>query len=112
MKPLGDSYSKNTFYYELVVRSGDIAIFKQRLRPGEGCLAYEVIKVQKHETYVIKDKKKGIENVILAHEGAPGNEQWGTFGWTYPTLERAKEKYHALLALDSKVKILSKDSKK
>ena len=106
MKPLGDTYSKNTFHYELVVRDGDIAIFKQRLRPGVGCLAYEVIRVQKRAEYTIKG------NVIPAHEAAPGNEEFGSEGWSYPDLERAKKKYHELLLLGSKVKIAPKDSKK
>ena len=91
MKPLGNTFKKNSFHYELVVRDGDIAIFKQRLRPGEGCLAYEVIKVLKAETYEIAG------NTVEAHEYAPGNEAFGRDGWTFPTLERAKAKMRELL---------------
>lgn len=91
MKPLATTFKKNTFTYELVQRDGDIAIYKQRLRPGEGCLAYEVIRVLKAETYEI------MGNTVEAHEYAPGNESFGKDGWTYPTLERAKAKMRELL---------------
>jgi len=91
LKPLGDTYRKNTFHYELVQREGDIAIFKQRLRPGEGCLAYEVIIIQ-------KDPDREFAGVLVpAHERAPGNAEFGKKGWTYPTLDRAKAKMRELL---------------
>ncbi len=91
MKPLGDSYSKNKFHYELICRENDVAIFKQRLRPGAGCLAYEVIIVQQAKEYIIQGA------VIPAHEYAPGNEAFGTLGWSFPTLDRAKAKMKEVL---------------
>ena len=92
MKPLGTTYRKNTFHYEQITRDGDIAIFKQRLREGVGCLAYEVIVIR-------KDPEREIAGVVIpAHERAPGNEEWGRFGWTFPTLERARAKMKELVA--------------
>lgn len=96
MKPLGDSYRKNTYHYEIIKRVGDIAIAKQRLRPGVGCLAYEVIIIQKKEASEIK----GV--IVEAHEAAPGNEQFGNLGWTYPNLERAEKKMAELLKREAK----------
>jgi hypothetical protein len=91
MTPLGDTYRKNGFTYELITREGDIAIFQQRLRPGAGCLAYEVIIVQ-------KDPDRTIAGAFIpAHERAPGNPDWGRYGWTYPTLVRAKAKMSELM---------------
>ena len=90
MKPLGNSFSKNGFHYELVIRRGDIAIYKQRLRPGAGCLAYEVFKVKMVKECTIVGK------LVEAHEAAPGNEEFGRLGWSYPDLERARNKMKEL----------------
>lgn len=97
MKPLPLTFTKNTFFYEQVLRDGQIAIYKQRLnatadKPARGCLAYEVIKMRQIPESEMFGK------VVEAHEAAPGNEQWGTLGWTFPSLERAKVKFHALVA--------------
>lgn len=91
MKPLDNTFSKNTFHYELVIRSGDVAIYKQRLRPGVGCLAYEVFKVKKVKECVIMGKK------VEAHEAGPSNEDFGYIAWSYPDLGRAKKKMAELL---------------
>lgn len=80
------NYSKNKFYYELVLRQDDFAIFRQRLEPGRGCLAYEVIRIRFREESTIFDK------IWPAAEYAPSNEEWGTHGWTLPTLEAAQIK--------------------
>ena len=97
MKPMPLTFVKNTFAYEQVLRNGQIAIYKQRLnatadKPVRGCLAYEVIRIQQ-----IPDGEM-FGRPIEAHETGPSNSSWGTDGWTYPTLERAKAKYHALIA--------------
>lgn len=92
MKSLGTAYKKNTFYFEQVERQGQIAIFKQRLRPGVGCLAFEVIRIREEPERIIQ----GV--TIPAHERAPGNEEWGRHGWTYPTIDDARAKMRALVA--------------
>jgi hypothetical protein len=86
-----ENYKKNSFYYELVKRVDNFAIFKQRLRPGVGCLAYEVIVIRSYETHM-----RG-ENVVQASEFAPGNEEFGKFGWSFPTLEEAEVKFQWLI---------------
>lgn len=91
MTALAPTFSKNTFHYELVVRDDDVAIYKQRLRPGEGCLAYEVFKIKKVKECVIVGKK------VEAHEAGPSNEDFGRIAWSYPDLERAKKKMAELL---------------
>ena len=96
MRPLGTTYKKNGFFYEQVTRHGHFAIFKQRLRPGEGCLAYEVIRVKQVPECTICGK------LIEAHEAAPGNEEWGVLGFTFPTLQAARERLRMLEAKHSK----------
>lgn len=86
------TFSKNTFHYEQILRDGQFAIYKQRLRPGAGCLAFEVIRIKQ----IPESKMFG--SVVEAHEAGPSNEAFGTDGWSYPTLERAKAKFHTLVA--------------
>jgi len=95
IRPLGNSYGRNGYHYELVLRDGDIAIFKQRLRPGVGCLAYEVIRIKVAPECTIKCK------VYPAREVEPGNEDFGVDGWTFPTLDRAKAKMRDLVTAAS-----------
>lgn len=90
-RPLGSTYKKNTFHYELVTRDGDLAIFKQQLRPGVGCLAFEVIRIRVAPALTIMGKD------VPEREIAPSNEDFGSYGWSYPTLAKAKGKYHELL---------------
>ena len=90
-RPLGSTYGKNGFHYELVVRDGDIAIFKQRLRPGVGCLAYEVIRIKSLGESTMFGK------VVPAREAAPSNEDFGFSAWSYSDLVRAKAKMRALI---------------
>lgn len=88
---LGTTFNKNGYTYEQVLRDGNIAIFKQRLRPGVGELAYETIIIQIKPAVTIKGK------FVPEREAAPSDEAFGTLGWSYPTLERAKAKFHELL---------------
>lgn len=92
MKPMPPTFSKNGFHYEQLLRDGQFAIYKQRLRPGAGCLAFEVIKIRQKEESMMFGK------TVEAHEVGPSNEDFGQFGWSYPTLERAKAKFHELVA--------------
>ena len=97
MKPMPLTFVKNTFAYEQVLRDGQIAIYKQRLnatadKPVRGCLAYEVVKIREKEESVM------FGNVVEAHEYGPSNEDFGRWGFSYPDLDRAKTKFHALVA--------------
>lgn len=86
IKPLGPTYAKNGFTFELIVRRGPFAIYQQRLRPGVGCLAYEVIRVKEKQDVTMFNR------LVEAHESAPSNEDWGRWGWTFPTLALAEAK--------------------
>jgi hypothetical protein len=91
MKKLED-FQKNGFYYEQLKRLGFWAIYKQRLDKGKGCLAYEVIKIREREAGEMVIKKTGQVIKFEAAEYGPSNEDFGYFGWSFPTLERAEQK--------------------
>ena len=90
MKLLED-FVKNTFYYELLKRYGNIAIYKQRLRKGEGGLAYEVFHVREREEMIL------FGNICPAAEYGPSNENFGSLAWSMPSLVRAEEKMKELI---------------
>lgn len=94
MKALGN-FNKNGFYYELVEREGNLAIYKQRQRPGVGFLAYELIRVRTLPAGVL------FGQTVEAREACPRNEDWGKFGWTFPTLEAARQKMRDLQMADA-----------
>jgi len=70
---------------------GNLAIYKQRLEEGRGCLAYEVIYIRQRE------ETKLFNNVMPATEYGPSNENFGHFGWSFPDLERAEKKLDELI---------------
>lgn len=90
MIPLPKTFKKNTFFYEQVLRRGDIAIYQQRLREGAGCLAFEVFKIKKCPDW------NSPGGFVPAHEAGPSNEEFGKSAWSYPTLEMAKKKMREL----------------
>ena len=99
MKPLGNSYRKNGFNYTIIKRVGDVAIAAQRLgeRTSGTPMAYEVIKVRPCPDAYFTDPATKQKTLVPAHETAPGNEEWGTRGWTFPTIDRAEAKFADLV---------------
>lgn len=91
-RPLGETYAKNGFHYEQVIRDGNVAIFKQRMRPGEGELAFETIVIRVAPAATMFGKE------VPAREIGPSNEDFGVWGWSFDSLVRAKAKMAELLA--------------
>jgi len=87
-KPLKESFSRKGFTYTVVKREGDKAIYEQK--SGKKILAYEVIKIRRHNGYTIA----GV--FMEPAETYPSDNDWGTFGWTYSSLEQATVKYNTL----------------
>lgn len=100
MEPIVN-YTKNGFYYQLVKRQGDWAIFRQSTvkdstAPLDVGVAWEVfkIKVSKEAEWEVTDKA-GNKTLLKVEpkECAPSNEEIGRGrAWSCPTLKRAREK--------------------
>lgn len=90
MKPLPDSYVKNTYLFQLVERDCDVCIYRQ-LDNGR-TVGFEVFEVQKLRERIIQGR------VLEAREATPSNEQWGQKGWTFWDLARAKDKAREIIA--------------
>ena len=62
---------------------------------------YEVIRVLVRPEATLKDRK-GNATLVPEHEGYPGDEQWGRYGFSYKTLAEAETKLASLLASGSR----------
>lgn len=87
-KPLASQFTKIGFSYTQIVRNGDLAIYRQ----FKHVEMFETVVISRHNGYEVAGSK------IEPAETYPSSEQWGTKGWTYSTLEHAKEKLAALIA--------------
>lgn len=84
MKILTNYRSKGGYPWKIIERQGDIAL-------AESGIGYEVIIIQRHNGREIHG------NWFEPAEYAPSTEQWGTKGWSFKRLGKAKEKFEELL---------------
>lgn len=89
MKSLSPRERKNGFDYNLVIREGNVAIYRQEV--SEKTKYYEVFKVKTRpeRTY------KGV--IREAHEIFPRNNDFGLTAWSCRTLDEAKEIFNHLI---------------
>jgi hypothetical protein len=92
-KTLRKKINRKDFQYNQILREGNLAIYEQFSKKLNKIAGYEVIRISLHKAYKIQ----GIE--FPAGESYPGDSQWGTMGWTFTDLEKAKHKFATLKAL-------------
>ncbi len=76
MKQLPSTFTKSGFDHQLLLRIGDVAIYR-RNRVKSAVVHFEVVRIGRHNGYELAG------NHIPAAETYPGAEQWGSKGWTY-----------------------------
>ena len=91
MQTLPKSFIKNTFRYEQVDRTGDVAIYSQTIPELSKIIGYEVFEVQKKEAFSLN----GYD--YPAKEAVPSSNQWGQMAFTVFNLSQAEEKQAELL---------------
>ena len=92
--PLRSALTKNGYDYQMVARTSRAAIYQQTL---EGLhVAYEVFEIK------IQRERWFDGRLFPRKERFPGNEDFGKWAWTYPTLERALAKYSTLISRNDK----------
>jgi hypothetical protein len=79
------NYRKNGYDFTVVHRDGNFAVAQEH-RHG----SCEVFIVQSHNGITINGK------YIEPAEYVPGNNQWGTLGWTLPNIQSAMAKVESL----------------
>jgi len=89
MQPLPTQFTNSGFTYAQVQRTAETAIYSQS-KHGR-IQAFEVVRIRKLPANTFPN---GITSP--AREAFPGNESWGTDGFTCLTLARAQERQMAL----------------
>lgn len=88
--PIKTEFVKNQYNHLQIKRVGDLAIYK---RWKHSINHFEVILITRHEGY----EMGGV--AIEPAELYPSSSQWGTHGFTCPTIELAEKKLEDLLKL-------------
>lgn len=81
-------FSENQFRFKQVFREGDLAIYEKRQGKLSPC--FEVVAIRRHDGYEIAGNK------VPPSEIYPSSENWGTHGFTCPTIEAAHKKISKL----------------
>jgi hypothetical protein len=89
-KILEKEFIKHKFKHLQLKREGDVAIYIRKKEDARNW-HYEVIKITRHDGHEL------FGNKIQPAEIYPSASTWGTFGWTYNTIELAEIKFKELL---------------
>lgn len=87
MKTLPTEFTEKGFTHRQIYRDGDLAIYE---RTKGSARHFEVVCIGSHNGYEIAGAK------IPPSETYPPSTQWGSKGWTKPTLESAEQKLSEL----------------
>lgn len=94
-RPLAAEFDSRGFHFSQLKKVGDFAIF-QKISLKHGHTSYEVVHIQKHDTYFLKDKAgKSVE--IPAAFSYPSSSSWGVLGFTYNSLPEAEIRLDKML---------------
>jgi len=88
IKPLKTSFRHDKYDFVMVSRQNNVAVFR---KTKDSHSSYEVIIVRQKSN---PSSKLGIRE---HYEAYPVSEEWGIYGWSCTTLERANEKMQELL---------------
>lgn len=94
MKTLEQTYRKNNLFLKLVKRTGNVAMYSVHLDEDTPVCGYEVIKVTVDPEGAVFGK------LYPEREHYPGNEQFGTLGFSWATLEQADKKFDELRKME------------
>jgi hypothetical protein len=90
-KTIPSVFKKKGFTYTQLKREGNRAIFQQT-REGSSLNNYEVVKIGKHNGYVMGGM------TIEPAETYPGSSLWGITGWTCTSIDDAMRRYNDLVS--------------
>jgi hypothetical protein len=90
MRKLPTIYNKNGYEHQVLWRDEEFAITEVRDLETKMVYCFEAFKIKVRKPSEIKGKN------YPASESSPCNESWGVYGFTLPTLEKAKNKINQL----------------
>ena len=77
-----ETFTKNGYQYQQIERKGNFAIYQQTGQFGD--IHFELVRIKKYKSDFYTKK--------VGDEFYPGNETWGADGFTFLSLEAAKQK--------------------
>lgn len=83
MRDIPKQYNKDGFTHTLHSKCGNVAIYEQR---KGNFVRYEVVILRQHK------KDNDFVGTKAGDWYLPSTNEWGSYGWTYITLEQAQEK--------------------
>ena len=94
IKRLAEKFTRNRYQFEQLCRTAQTAIYIQHINGRQK--AFEVIVIAVADRKLTKVNRRVTWEPCEPYECYPGSDVWGSFGWTYTTLEDARAKYELL----------------
>ena len=91
---LPETFTYNQYQFDQLCRTKNTAIYVQHIAGRQK--AYEVILIALTARKPVRVNGHVRWESCEPYERYPGSELWGTSGWTYTTIEAAREKYDQL----------------
>jgi hypothetical protein len=83
---LAEEFTKNSYTFKQIFRDGNLAIYQQTGENGD--VHFETVRIRKH--------KQDFHNKRAGDEYYPSDKAWGVDGFTFLSLESAKQKLKEL----------------
>jgi hypothetical protein len=90
--PLAARFKRHGFDFELICRVGPIAIYKRSRRNHS--LSFEVVVLRPTPERTLPDG-----TIVPAKERYPTSLEWGEYGWSCTSLDRAQAKFRQLTGM-------------
>lgn len=85
-------FTRDRYRHALLAREGDVCLVERtNLAVTPPSVHWEVVVLQHEPEHTIKG------TVYPTHLRYPGNEEWGTKGWTFTDITTARQKWAALV---------------
>lgn len=94
MKTIPTTIKREGFTWTLLERDGMLAIYEQRKTYTDSVpdfVRYETVIIRNHT------KDNDFTGTKAGDERLPSPTEWGIYGWTYTTIEQAREKMSKII---------------
>lgn len=90
LRPIQSEFKINGYYYKLMNRVGDLALYSQhRMNTTTKPIGYEIHKIRTQKVPLLWAKKEGSYKGYTHFERLASDEDFGEYGWSFVTLEQA-----------------------
>jgi hypothetical protein len=89
MKVIASEFIKSGFAHKVIERRGNVLLVERQHRDVDHP-HWEVVKIRVKPERLLHGQR------VEEGEAYPSPEDWGTYGWTYTTLEDARAKFDSL----------------